>query len=208
MEFYETVYARRAIRDFEARTVEPAVIERIIAAGLQAPSNDHLRQWEFVVINDREARRGVIDKVNKSLTEKDARKIINGWGLTHEEQRTMYLDGIPKQYRMLLEAGCLIIPLFRQREPLLKPRNLSALNPFASIWCCIENMLLAAASEGIGGVMRIPFDKEIEHLKETLSVPEDYEIPCYLALGYPREGARFFAPPPLDVQAKIHLDRW
>ena len=66
---------------------------------------------------------------------------------------------------MLLTAGCLIIPCFRQFEPLLKPKSLSALNPFASIWCCIENMLIAAAAEWIYGVTRIPFDEEIKHLK-------------------------------------------
>jgi nitroreductase len=64
---------------------------------------------------------------------------------------------------------------------------LSALNSFASIWCCIENILIAAVSEGIYGVTRIPFDDEIEYIREILNIPEDYDFPCYLGLGYPRE---------------------
>lgn len=74
-------------------------------------------------------------------------------------QRGTYIDAIPKQYKMLSTSACLIIPCFRNHGPLLKPENLSALNSFASIWCCIENMLIAAVSEGIYGVTRIPFDK-------------------------------------------------
>ena len=149
-----------------------------------------------------------VRRVSKNLTRKKAEKIIDDWGLADPGQREMYLDAIPKQYRMLLEAGCLVIPLFRQPQPLLRPANLSSLNPFASIWCCIENMLLAAAAEGIYGVTRIPFDAEVKHLHEVLRIPEDYEIPCYLALGYPRSGARGFAPPPIDVQKKIHHNHW
>ena len=90
---------------------------------------------------------------------------------------------------MLYNAGCLMLPCFRQPSPLLKPKDLSALNPFASIWCCIENILVAAAAEGIFGVTRIPFEAERKTLKQYLSIPPDYEIPCYLALGYPAETA-------------------
>lgn len=52
MEFYSAVYARRTIRDFTDEPVDPEVLRRILAAGLRAPSNDHLRKWEFVVVTD------------------------------------------------------------------------------------------------------------------------------------------------------------
>lgn len=51
----------------------------------------------------------------------------------------------------------------------MQPTSLSSLNEFASIWCCIENILLAAASEGIFGVTRIPMKEELEHIKKKLS---------------------------------------
>ena len=55
---------------------------------------------------------------------------------------------------MLRDAGCLILRRSGTGNA-LEPESLSALNSFASIWCCIENML-AAAAEGILGVTRIP----------------------------------------------------
>jgi nitroreductase len=208
MDVYDAIYSRRTIRDFQDKEIEMNIIKKIINAGLQAPSNDHMRQWEFVIVNDKSTRLKVIDKVNKKFTENDVAEILDRWGCTDPYQREMYFDGIPKQYRMLLNAGCLIIPYFRQKRPLLKPKNLSALNPFASIWCCIENILLAAVAEGIYGVTRIPFDKEIAHIKEIMKIPAEYEMPCYLALGYPQENLKPIKQLSIRVEERMHFNTW
>jgi len=208
MEVVEAIERRRTVRDFQEKPVDPEIIRKIIEAGLHAPSNDHLRQWEFIVVNNPPVRRALISKVNKNLTAGDSARLLDKWGFTDPTQREMYIDGIPKQYRMLLTAGCLIIPCFRQETPLLKPKNLSALNGFASIWCCIENMLLAAAAEGIYGVTRIPFDREIKHIKATLGIPPKYGIPCYLAFGYPVKEIKPVLQKPVRTEERIHYDKW
>lgn len=207
MELYEAVKARRTVRDFENRPIEPAILRRIIEAGLMAPTNNHMREWEFILLTDKPRRLEVV-RLARDREQREAVEIVDQWGLAESSQREMYIDAIPKQHRMLVEAGCLIIPLFRQYEPLLKSESLSSLNAFASIWCCIENMLLAAASEGVQGVTRIPFDKEVGYLKSALNVPEGYEIPCYLALGYPALKQPEIRQHPVDAESKMHFDRW
>ena len=97
----------------------------------------------------------------------------------------MYKAAIPKQYNMLSQSECLILPFFKQETPLLKPKNLSALNEFASIWCCIENMLLAVTAENLGCALRILFEKETKTILEVLNHPKEYIMPCFLAIGYP-----------------------
>jgi len=208
MDVYEAIYSRRTVRDFKDKNIDDEILKKIIDAGLQAPTNNHLRQWEFIIINDKEKRLEVIDKIVKNATKEDSVKIIDGWGLTDPIQRETYIDAIPKQYKMLLTAACLIIPCFCQEWPLLKPENLSALNPFASIWCCIENILIAAASEGIHGVTRIPFDPEIKHIREVLNIPENYEFPCYLALGYPDENVKHVVQHKIKVEDRLHFNKW
>ena len=208
MDFYETVMTRKTIRDFEDRAIPADILERIIKAGLQAPTNDHMREWEFIILNDKAQRLAAIRYVPKDLSVDESTAIIDKWGLTDECQRAMYLIGIPKQYRRLLNAGCLILPVFRHHGTLLKPESLSALNSFASIWCCIENMLLAAAAEGIFGATRIPFEEETHHLKTTLGVPEGYEIPCYLALGYPAKELPATRQIQINTKDRIHHGRW
>ena len=208
MDLYQAISNRRTVRDFEDRSISKATIKRIVRAGLKAPSNNHMRQWEFIVVNDKDARARTIAGVSPNLTVRSAKRIIDKWGLKNKFQREMYLDGIPKQHKMLLTAGCLIIPCFLQETPLLKPKSLSWLNGFASIWCCIENMLLAASAEGIQGVTRIPFEKEIGYLRDALHIPQKYSIPCYLALGYPADGKSKIRQIKVNAVDRIHFDRW
>jgi hypothetical protein len=68
--------------------------------------------------------------------------------------------------------------------------------------------LIAAAAEGIFGVTRIPFEVERESLKRILNIPDGYEVPCYLALGYPRQTAKRLKQYEVCLEDKIHMDRW
>lgn len=47
MEFYEVLERRRTIRDFSDKIVTDEVLEKILSAAFKAPTNDHLRQFEF-----------------------------------------------------------------------------------------------------------------------------------------------------------------
>lgn len=208
MEIYEAIAKRKTIRDFADREIPLDIIKKLLAAGLQAPTNDHLRRWEFILVQDKTQREALIRSLDKPRSPQSVKRIINGWGLTETSQREMYLDAIPKQHAMLLNAGCLIIPCFYTTTPLLKPESLSSLNSFASIWCCIENILIAAAAEGIFGVTRIPFEAERKTLRRLLKIPEGYETPCYLALGYPAETAKRAPQYQVNLEEKIHWNAW
>jgi len=208
MDFYEVVKARKTIRDFSDKKVDKKTIERILSAGLMAPTNDHLRNWEFVVITEKEVIEKIIKPIPKTISEKRVDFIINSWKVNAPLQNETYKVAIPKQYKMLIESECLILPFFKQEAPLLKPKNLSALNGFASIWCCIENILLAVSAEKLGCALRIPFDKEIENIFEVLKHPKNYFMPCYLAIGYPLPKIKRPLQIKHKIKDKIHYNKW
>jgi nitroreductase len=208
MDVYSAIYSRRTVRDFKEKEIEIGVLKKIIRAGLHAPSHDHMRQWEFVIVNDSNTRSELIQKINRNRTGKDAIEALNSWGFSDNYQREMYIDAIPKQYKMLLTAGCLIIPCFYTKTELLKPNEISSLNPFAAIWCCIENILLAATAEGIFGVTRIPSVEETKHIKKILNIPAGYEVPCYLALGYPLENVEKVKQHSINEEERLHNNVW
>lgn len=210
MDIYTAINTRRTIRDFEDRPVDMQIIEKIIDAGLKAPTNDHLRNWEFVIIQDKSIRAELLRIVPEGYpsARNEVNKMLDSWGLTDEVQRDMYLDSVPKQYAMLFNAGCLILPFFKTWCDVLKPETLISLSPFASIWLCVENMLLAAAAEGIFGVTKIPVGNEPQHIKNVLRHPDDYVLPCYIGLGYPAKGAVVNAQKEVSAKAKIHKDKW
>lgn len=210
MDIYTAVSTRRTIRDFDSRPIEHSVIERIIDAGLKAPTNDHMRSWEFVIVNDKNIRENFVKIISDTIQSKqnDINDWLDTWESTDKMQRDMYLEALPKQSAMIYNAGCLIIPLFRYDGSLLEPKTLSSLNGFASIWCCIENMLLAAAAEGILGVTRIPKGNEAQHVKSLLRYPDNYTMPCYMALGYPAKDAVIVPQKEILPRERIHMNQW
>lgn len=207
MEIYEAIEKRRTVRDFEDKPVAMDIIKKILSAGLKAPTNNHLREWEFVIVNDKRERSRILNL--KDMTSYDeCEKMMNGFGMTDSEQRGMYHIAMPKQFSMLYNSGCLILPFFKLREPLMHPVCLSSLNEFASIWCCIENILLAAASEGICGVTRIPMEEELAHIQKTIKHPDNYAMPCYIALGYPDKDAKLPVQKVINVEDRLHINYW
>ena len=208
MEFYEVVKTRRTIRDLQDTPIPEDVLRRILEAGMQAPTNDHMRNWEFVVLTDPEEKAKVIDKIPKKFTPKHVENFLDQNQLFDACQRTMYMDAVPKQNAMLYHGGCLVLPFYRQDTPLLKPKSLSDLNAFASIWCVIENIFLAAASEGLGTSFRIPFPKEVKYIKETIGHPDNYVMPCYIAIGYPAANATLSKQVSYELTDKIHRNKW
>ncbi len=52
----EVIGKRRSIRSFRDQSVEAEKIERILQAGMQAPSAHNSQPWEFLVVIDKEAK--------------------------------------------------------------------------------------------------------------------------------------------------------
>ena len=210
MDVYEAIAARRTIRDFAPKPVDRGVLRRILEAGVKAPSHNHLRDWHFVLVEDTQQRQRLVRFFRREWSREELEAWMDGCGMEDECQRAMYADGVPKQATMVLTAGALVIPCFRQPGPLLSgKRSLHELNAFASMWAVLENVLIAAASDGIFGVTKIiSTPEEAVHVRATLGIPDDYEVPCYLALGYPAEDAVWTEQVPIDAEDRLYVDRW
>lgn len=206
MEFYETVKNRRTVREFEPREVPETIVEKILEAGLMAPTNDHRREWEFVVIRGNENIKKVLGEVSKNAAVQ-LEKVKNNTEMG-ACQKNMYLESVPRQQKMLSDSGCLIVPFFKPNGEFLRPAAQNILNPFASIWCCVENILLAAAAEGLGCSLRIPAGDEPEYVAEAVKAPKGYRMACYLGVGYPAKDRVTVIQPEVSIKEKIHMEEW
>ena len=209
MEFYEVLEKRRTYRDYSDKEVSDEVLDRILSAAFKAPTNDHLRQFEFVVVRGRENIAKVIAPLAKNMAA--FKELVHEVDDTNgdKDKMDMFADALPKQQRMLMQSGLLILPFFRQSQcPLLQPKEQSSLNFFASVWCAIENMLLAATDEGLGTVFHIPVGDEPGKIKEIVGAPDDYEFACLLTMGYPAENAFLPKQKEIDVKSRIHHNIW
>jgi nitroreductase len=204
MEFYEAVSKRRTVREFLSRPVEDDKIRRILEAGLMAPSNAHLKSWEFILLRDRESRKDAVTTGLKARDMKD-REDIEKFLASFEDEtlKRVYRKSLPLQLTMMLEAPELLIVCYRMK-PLAACTRLFDLNPLASAWMCIENIVLAMAAEGLYGCTYTPYDSE--GLKRHLAVPDGYEIAAVIPFGYPAVRPEPWAGESLED--RLHFDRW
>ena len=208
MELYEVLEKRRTYRDFSDREVSDEILKRVIGAAFKAPTNDHLRQFEFIVVRGRENIAKVIAPLIKNLAA-FKKLVFEVDDSGDKDKMEMFADALPKQQKMLMESGLLILPFFRQKQsPLLEPVEQSSLNYFASAWCALENMLLAATSEGLGTVFHIPVSDEADEIKKIVGAPEGYEFTCLLTMGYPAENAFLPKQKEINIEDRIHTNVW
>ena len=204
MYFNEVVEKRRTVREFQSKLVEEEKLLRVLAAGLKAPSHNHLREWEFILMKDFEQRKRVVDLgvMAKDYSEEEieeATKPMTDW------EKEAYLKALPVQRRMLMSSPDLLIVCFRMRKSFKECEILYELNNFASVWACIENILLAMAAEGLYGVTFI-IPHETVPLKKMLGIPDDYEVAALIPIGYPQE--YFVKQKPVSLKEKIHYNKW
>lgn len=87
MNFYEVINARRTIRDFKNVTISDDTVERIITAGMKAPTNDHMRDWHFIVIKDKNVVKELLKKIPKSITDEEMDNLLHDWNLNDNCQQ-------------------------------------------------------------------------------------------------------------------------
>ena len=175
---------------------------RVLAAGLKAPTHNHLREWEFILIKDPDRKRKVVDAAKgKDFSEDEVKKATRQM---EEWEKPAYLAALPVQKRMILSLPELLIICFRMRKTFKECTNLYDLNSFASAWACIENILLAMAAEGLYGVTFITRDTEL--LKKILGIPRSYEVAALIPIGYPKD--YYVKQKPISLQEKMHYEKW
>ena len=204
MEFYDVLARRRTVREFRPDPVPQQTLRRVLAAGLRAPSNAHLKSWQFVLLRDRELRRRAVIEGLRARDLKSGPEIERFLErFTDETLKSVYRRSLPVQLTMMLEAPELLAVCYKMK-PLDECRTLFDLNPLASVWMCIENIMLAMAGEGIFGCTYTPYDAA--GLKTALGVPNGWEVAAVVPFGYPR------TPPgpdeAEDLDRRLHIDSW
>ncbi len=155
MEFSEVVDKRKTSREWTKKDVDFEVIKRIIEAGMKAPSWDHYRNWQFIVLHTKEEKENAFSYAKYIADRFDIHKYENR---KLNLAQKMYAYAMPRQYTMLVDCPYVIVPLFKCSR--LNAEWVSKLNPLSTAWCVAENIMLAVINEGLGYSLRIPLNKE------------------------------------------------
>ena len=199
---YRAIYTRRDIRHFRNDPIPDPVLARIIQAAHQGPSVGFMQPWDLILIRDLDVRGQI-----KELFERERQAASCYFD---EPRRTQYLS---LKLEGILESPvnvCITCDPTRAGEVL--GRNSIQETDVYSTCCAVQNLWLAARSEGVGvgwvSVLKMP------QLRKILGVPHHVIPVAYLCLGYPVE---FPGQPTLQtagwrdrlpVSDLLHFDGW
>ncbi len=169
MEFKELVKARRSCRSFEDSEIAEDQIAAILEAGQWAPSPLNMLPWEYIVVADREVQAHIIeaaDAAKQTVIDSD------GPGWVHKYSMD-YLKGAPVFIVVVFDPSKSGLGVFFNQPH----------GALQAVSACVQNMMLAAADQGLGSLWFTFFDPG--KLQSVLSIPENLEIAGVIPIGKP-----------------------
>lgn len=175
---------RRDVRGnrFLPKPISQEDLERILLAGVNAPSVGFSQPWEFILVESDAKRQGIYD-VFQQENQKAAQQFSDQ---RSQHYQALKLEGIQ-------ESAVNIAVFYRPSEqPVLGQTSMEEVGRY-SVVCAVQNMWLMARSLNIGMGWVSILNKH--RVKSILEVPEDRELIAYLCLGYVDE---FYSSPELE----------
>jgi nitroreductase len=193
--FFETMDARRSVREFSDRPVPRAVVERAIATASTAPSGAHMQPWTFVAVSDPATKRRIREAAEAEERESYGGRMSDEW--------LEALAPLGTDWRKpFLEAAPWLVVLFAQRWG-RRPDGSKRKHYYVQESCGIAAGLFIAALHQAGLATLTHTPSPMRFLSEILERPAQ-EAPFVLfPVGYPAEGARVpdLQRKPLDAVA-------
>lgn len=197
------IHHRRDVRGnrFLPKEVSPEVLDKLLAAAVQAPSVGLSQPWEFVLIRDIVVKQ----QIRECFEEENARAGELFQGEKQELYRQLKLEGIT-------EAPVNMAVFYSPSDrPVLGQTSIQEVGPY-SVVCAIQNLWLMARAlnVGVGWVSILQEEK----VKSILHAPSQNRLIAYLCIGYVDE---FLTTPELeqlgwekrkDKTAAVFYDRY
>lgn len=176
-EFYSIIESRKSIRKYKKQEVPKEVLERILSAGLHAPSGKNRQNWRFFVVQGKK-RDDYLNLSQKSW--------LNIKDILQQRLKPSLYQFTERFFYTLGDAPVLIF-CYSHNTPEEK-----YLTSIGSVYMAVENINLAATFEGLGCcTMGAPLEikQEVDQFLGVTELPEykagELELLCGLVLGYP-----------------------
>lgn len=184
---YRVISERRDMRRFvTGGVVAEDVLARLLRAAHAAPSVGLMQPWRFIRVTDGPLRERI-----HQLVDDERGLTAQSLGARAEEFLQLKVEGIRECAELLVVALC------DQRDAHIFGRRTLPQMDLASVSCAIQNLWLAARSEGLGMGWVSLFDPQ--RLAALLDMPADAEPVAILCLG---------PVPDFPERPALELDGW
>ena len=201
---YKAIHSRRDVRShFTPRLIEDEVLSKILNAAHHAPSVGFSQPWNFILIKDSQTKARIKESFEK---EKESSS-----QLIEDPKRSKYLSF---KLEGILESPVNLCVTYDPSKfgPFVIGRSSIPEAGLYSVCCAIQNLWLAARTEGVGLGWVSILSNDV--LKEVLDLPSHVIPVAYLCLGYVDE---FATKPDLEtagwlprlaLKDVIYFEKW
>jgi len=214
MDLVETLRTTGAVREFRDEPVPDEVLWRVLDTARFAPSGGNRQGWRVVVVKDPVTRRRLRELYLMGWYEYLAIQAtgLTAWAPTND--RDVEAQAVSKAPELAAQAvtrrggfaehldqvPALLVLLADLQVLAATDRDLDRYTFVggASIYPFAWNLLLAARSEGLGGVTTTIAIRQEPELKQLLGAPDAVAVAAVIALGYPTHQPRRLTRGPVE----------
>lgn len=168
MEALEDIFTRHSISKMRPDPVPRELVEKLLAAGAQAPNHYRVRPWRFFVITG-DARVRLGEVMAKSLKQR--------------QPDSLQQELIRERARPLRAPVLIAIAVDKPTEP-----KVTELENICAAAAAAENILLAANALGLGAMWRTGNAVHNPDVKAYLGLEPDRPLIAFIYVGYPEPG--------------------
>lgn len=209
----QAIKERRATASFEDVPIHSAVLEKIIRAGLEAPSGYNLQPWRFVVVRDREQKKKLRAAAFSQPKVEEASAVIVACG----DPQGWKNGDLDEMLRLAKEQGYGGDNEHNQTRARITnflgsaPGQAGGLAPTFDLWAnrhtmiAFTTMMWAAETLGYDTAPMEGFEED--KVKAVLNIPERVRVVALLAIGRRKGtdkpyGGRF------DISRTVFAEEW
>lgn len=183
--FFDLVGNVRAMRRLKSDPVPPELLERVLEAGVQAPSGMNMQPWKFVVLREPDGKRWFAERYKRAIQSR-----FGKFQPPAEDHSPLMrqLRALLYQTEHMHESPVLLLVCGQRDWPFRVPEaervGLAPPN-YGAIYPCVQNILLACRAVGLGAALTTMHQVFEQELAERLAIPEDYGVVVTIPIGYP-----------------------
>ena len=188
LSLHDAIFTTRAMRHLKSDPVPREDLEYLVEAATMAPIAGNLQMWEFIIVTSPK-RRQKLASLHREIGYQYIHEEILADPNTEADRRRVYTKAM-HNVEHLDEAPAIIVICLTMSCP---DDAGVASGMFGSVYPAAQNLLLAARSRGLGGVIITlgtdyapiaPVDNP--PISEILNIPDHIKTVAMIPVGYPK----------------------
>ena len=203
---FETMHTLRSMRRLKTDPVPAEMIQKILDAGIRAPSGQNTQRWAFLVVTEANGKKFFGERYHHWMVERfgDMLADVNyASPLGRSVKAAMHLA------EHMHEAPVLLMVCGKRDWPfaVAEADRVGIAPPsYGSIYPCVQNILLACRALGLGASLTTMHQMFEEEMHDRFGIPQDYGVVATIPIGFPM--GKFGPVSREPVETKTHFETW